>query len=582
MDILLEFTAPILVADDDAVVRLLAREALEQEGFRVVEAADGVAALAEFERIAPAAVLLDVAMPKLDGFGVCRWIRSQPNGRHVPVLMATAYDDIASIRTAYESGATDFITKPIHWPLLSYRVRYLMRASQAIGEWQDQEARIRRLAYYDELTLLPNRNLLMDLLPRYLQKALEDQQAVALLCLDLDHFKNVNDSLGHSQGDELIRGVAKRLMACIREGDLVARMGGDEFLIVLPGRNIEAAATEAATLADTIHRSLDRPFVLQGHELVAAASIGIALYPHDAGNPEDLVKHADTAMYGAKNLGRNTCQFFQREMNLQGLRRLTLVGAMRHALERDEFELYFQPQFSLTDRRICGAETLLRWRNSELGYVSPGEFIPLAEDIGIIRTLGEWVLETACTIKREWMRTGLCGSEFERIAVNVSPRQIWYPDFAARVVAILERVGMELVCGLELELTESSLMRPTEEVTNTFHALKELGIHFAVDDFGTGYSSLSYLQRFPLDVLKIDQSFVRNCTESPGDAAIVRAIIAMAHGLGLEVIAEGVETDAQAEFLSGHGCRLMQGYRFGRPVPRAEFEELLRAQRRDG
>lgn len=570
----------ILVVDDDAVVRLLAREALEQEGFLVAEAVDGRAAMLEFERIRPAALLLDVSMPELDGYGVCRRVRALPQGRHVPVLMATAYDDIASIRAAYDSGATDFITKPIHWPLLGYRIHYLLRASQAIREWQEQDVRIRRLAYYDELTALPNRNLFVEHLRRCLSQALAHGRSVALLCLDLDHFKNVNDSLGHSQGDELIRGVAERLLSCVREGDFVARMGGDEFMVVLAGREMNQAATDAAAVADAIHQSLSRPFLLQDHELVPSASIGIALHPHDAGNAEDLVKHADTAMYGAKELGRNTCQFFKREMNLHGLRRLTLEGAMRHALERGEFELYFQPQYCYARGCITGAETLLRWHNPEQGTISPAEFIPLAEDTGLIRAIGEWVLETACAAKRDWSRAGLCGTEFGRIAVNVSARQIWHPDFSSRVIAMLERVGMECASGLELELTESSLLRQTEEIQHTFRTLKDLGINFALDDFGTGYSSLSYLKRFPLDILKIDQSFVRDCTDDPGDAAIVRAIIAMAHGLGLEVIAEGVETDGQVAFLAGHGCRLMQGYRFGRPLPKAEFEQLLRAQSR--
>lgn len=433
---------------------------------------------------------------------------------------------------------------------------------------------LERKAYVDELTGLANRALLKDHLKLALAQAARDKSSVALLFLDLDRFKHINDSLGHSLGDQLLKEIAERLGGCMRGGDTVARMGGDEFLIVLANLSQGQAKPAADLVAQKVGAALTPPFDLQSHEITATFSIGVALYPQDATDSEELIKYADAAMYAAKAQGRNTYQFYRPEMGLDGIRRLTLESAMRRALEREEFELHFQPQFCQFSDRVIGAEALVRWRREDGRTISPSEFVSLAEETGLILPIGEWVLQQACRAKREWIDRGYCGSNgFQYIAVNVSPRQFWHPGFVKRVLDILGQSRLDQGGGLEMELTESCLMHHSGDIMHTFFRFREAGVRFAVDDFGTGYSSLSYLKKFPLDVLKIDQSFVRGCTTDPGDAAIIRAIIAMTHGLGLKVIAEGVETEEQAAFLKRHGCGLFQGYYFGRPMIKREFEK---------
>ncbi|MDD5035029.1 MAG: EAL domain-containing protein, partial [Methylococcaceae bacterium] len=437
-----------------------------------------------------------------------------------------------------------------------------------------------QMAYYDELTGLANRALLRDHIDLALAQASRHQSSMALLFLDLDRFKNINDSLGHSMGDRLLKGVAERLRACIRCGDTVARMGGDEFVVVLNdlSRGAEQAVAESGRVAEKIGQVLASPFRIQDHEITATFSIGIALCPRDGENGEELIKQADAAMYSAKALGRNNYQFYTPEMGSQGIHRLTLESDLRRALERDEFELYFQPQFSRYSRRVVGAEALIRWRQRDGSLHCPKEFIALAEETGLILPLGEWVLNAACTIKSDWSARGICPPEFEHIAINVSPQQFWSPNFANKVLEIIAKSGLDHAGGLEMELTENCLMRHTDEVMDTFSTLKEAGVRFAVDDFGTGYSSLHYLKKFPLDGLKIDQSFVRDCTKDPGDDAIIRAIIAMADGLGLKVIAEGVERQGQVDFLLSHGCKYFQGFGFGVPVSAKVFEQTYLLQ----
>jgi diguanylate cyclase (GGDEF)-like protein len=433
---------------------------------------------------------------------------------------------------------------------------------------------LERKAYVDELTGLANRALLKDHLKLALAQAARDKSSVALLFLDLDRFKHINDSLGHSLGDQLLKEIAERLSQCMRGGDTVARMGGDEFLIVLSNLAQGQAKQASDHVAQKIGAALTPPFDLQAHEITATFSIGVALYPQDAADSEELIKYADAAMYAAKAQGRNTYQFYRPEMGLDGIRRLTLESAMRRALERDEFELHFQPQFCQFSDRAIGAEALVRWRREDGKTISPAEFISLAEDTGLILPIGEWVLQHACRTQKEWIDQGYCGSNgFQYIAVNVSPRQFWHPSFVKRAMEVIGQFDLGDTGGLEMELTESCLMHHSGDIMHTFFKLREAGVRFAVDDFGTGYSSLSYLKKFPLDVLKIDQSFVRGCTTDPGDAAIIRAIIAMTHGLGLKVIAEGVETEEQAAFLKRHGCSLFQGYYFGRPMSKRDFEK---------
>jgi diguanylate cyclase (GGDEF)-like protein len=431
---------------------------------------------------------------------------------------------------------------------------------------------LERLAYYDDLTGLANRTLLRDHIELALAQAKRRRNSVALLFLDLDRFKNVNDTLGHSVGDQLIRQVAERLRQEVRGGDSVARMGGDEFVVVLNdmSRDVNQVRAEAKSVAEHIGIALMLPFQLGQHEIATSFSIGIALYPHDTESYEELIQFADTAMYVAKENGRNTFRFFHSDMNQRGVRRLSLESSLRRAVDRGEFELFFQPKLNGATGELIGAETLLRWRRDD-DWISPAEFIPIAEETGLILPIGEWVLETALITLRDWLARGICKPSFQ-IGINVSPMQFWHPDFAGRVAAIVKLLAVNANGSLEMELTESCLMRGTHQIMQTFLALREVGIRFALDDFGTGYSNLGYLKLFPLDVLKIDQSFVRDCVDDPSDAAIVRAVIAVAKGLGLDVIAEGVENDRQARFLRDHGCHLLQGYWIARPMPARDFE----------
>ena len=438
-----------------------------------------------------------------------------------------------------------------------------------ISERKASEQRIHRLAYYDALTHLPNRTLFQDRLHTALQHAERQHAWVVLMFLDLDRFKPINDSLGHAAGDRMLKEMAARLLGCVAEDDTVARMGGDEFTLLLqPGATQQAALTRAIHVAEQILASLVKPFVLEGREFFVTASIGIALSPQDGNELSQLMKNADTAMYHAKERGKNNFQFYQADMNASALERLELESDLRHALEQEEFTLYYQPQFSGDGKRLTGAEALLRWRHPRRGLVPPGDFIPVLEELGLVVEVGEWVLKEACQQLRQWHKAKV---RVPKVSVNISARQFSDGQLGMRIANILQETGLPPAC-LELELTESILMREVSEAMQILDGLKSLGLSIAVDDFGTGYSSLNYLKQFPIDVLKIDRTFVDGLPSGEQDAQIARAIIAMAHSLNLAVIAEGVETHEQLEFLREHGCDEVQGYLFGRPMPASRFE----------
>ncbi len=428
------------------------------------------------------------------------------------------------------------------------------------------EAEIERLAYFDTLTGLPNRTLLRDRLQQALAQAGRDDQTVAVLFLDLDRFKGVNDTLGHSLGDELLKKVAGRIRKSLRASDTVARLGGDEFVVLCQGiRGVQ----DVSALAAKIQKTLSRPVSLGEQEIFTSVSIGIALFPEDGRDAETLLKHADLAMYAAKDLGRNAFQFYAEELNLRARERMELEVSLRRGLREEEFFLCYQPQIDLQDGRITGVEALLRWRHPLRGLIPPTQFIPVAEDSGLILPLGEWVLRTACRQCREWQQAGFPQM---RVAVNLSGVQFKQSGFVGTVRAALEESGLE-PCWLELELTESILMESGERTSQVLSELKKMGLRLAIDDFGTGYSSLAYLKNFPIDRIKIAQDFVRDIPGDPNDSAIVEAIIAMARSLDLQVIAEGVETRRQLEFLSARRCMEMQGYYFARPLPEKELRE---------
>ncbi|MDN2703294.1 MULTISPECIES: EAL domain-containing protein [unclassified Janthinobacterium] len=444
----------------------------------------------------------------------------------------------------------------------------LVAVARDITERKDAEQRLMKLAHFDTLTGLPNRSQFYVSLTHSLAQAAEHQWAVAVLFMDIDRFKNINDTLGHTIGDDLLRQFSSRLVDCLRVRDTIGRFGGDEFatILVLPD-----GAQHAVGVVHKVREAMRKPFDLQGHEVTVTVSIGISVYPDDGVDADTLIQYADTAMYRAKEAGRDAFRFFTAEMNAQSMARLDMENALRRAIDNEEFVLFFQPKVNIISGRISGAEALIRWRRPGHGMVSPALFIPLLEETGLIVRVGNWVLDEACKKISEW---GASSIGPVHLSVNVSGIQFFVGGLEEEVLKAIRKyeIAPEL---LELELTESSLMSNAEETIAVLRNLKALGIQISIDDFGTGYSSLAYLKRFPIDKLKIDIAFVREVTSNPDDAAIVLAIISMAHSMKLEVIAEGVENDAQLAYLRRHGCDEMQGYYFSRPVPHEEFEQML-------
>jgi diguanylate cyclase (GGDEF)-like protein len=452
-----------------------------------------------------------------------------------------------------------------------------------VVERKRAEEAFRYQAYYDALTGLPNRTLLKDRLSKALASARRRKDKVALLFLDLDRFKDINDSLGHSVGDLLLKEVAERLKTWAREQDTVARLGGDEFLIVLTSvRDIPCAAIAAERLMDTMIAE----FVVQGHPLMVSCSLGISIFPEHGADGETLIKNADAAMYSAKDYGRNNFQFFMEDMTAEVVERLTLESSLRLALEKRELFLVYQPQMDIASGRITGLEALLRWQHPELGLVPPDKFIRIAENSGLIVPIGEWVLRTACSQSRKWQDEGLPAVS---VAVNVSAVQFRQAGFCELIRRVLHKTALAPQY-LELELTESLLLSNADVTFSVLQELKAMGLKLAIDDFGTGYSSLSYLRQFPVSKLKIDRSFIRDIAVNPDDAAITTAIISMAKSLSLKVIAEGVEDEAQMSFLRAHQCDEIQGYYFSKPLAvdkvadklRGDYPEHVRAQASGG
>ena len=459
------------------------------------------------------------------------------------------------------------------------------KALRMIGSMMDitarrqAEDRLSYLAYYDALTGLANRTLFEDRLPQALNLAQRNEQMLAVMLLDLDRFKNINDTLGHNTGDLLLRGVAERLTGCLRGSDTVARFAGDGFALLLTqiSRKEDAAKIAKRTqknaleIAQNILEALKAPFTFDGHELYSTASIGISVYPHDGGEPQALLKNAGAALHAIKEQGGNGYQFYAESMNARAVEQLTFESGLRRALEREEFVLYYQPQVDIISGQILAVEALVRWQSPGLGFVSPGDFIPLAETNGLIVPIGEWTLREACAQNKSWQQEGLPPL---RMSVNLSPRQFEQPNLIETVARVLDETGLD-ANFLEFELTEGSIMKNAERAIATLRKLKEMQIQIAIDDFGSGYSSLSYLKRFPIDRLKIDQSFVRDATSDPTDAAIIMAIITLAQNLRLKVIAEGVETEEQLRFLRLLRCDEMQGWLFSKALPAEALKQLL-------
>lgn len=571
----------ILIIDDDPLIRLLVATALQAVGLQTTEAASGEEGLKQFIERGADAVMLDVMMPDgMDGFVTCAEFRNLPNGQHIPVLMMTGLEDMESINRAYEAGATDFITKPINIPLLGHRVRYMLRASHTTKRLVESERRLHRMAYFDNLTELPNRQFFREHLQGMITLAHRQKLKLAVLFLDLDGFKRINDTLGHHLGDRILQATSERLRKSLRaddtlirrgstqNGNSLARQGGDEFTVLLP---MLEHNEDAAIIAERMLENMAQSLILGDHEIYTTISIGIAIFPDDGETAEELLKNADLAMYYAKRDGGNLYRYFSAAMTEAALRRLTLENHLRKAGGRDELVLYFQPQLDVAIGKFCGAEALIRWDSQELGRISPVEFIPLAEETGLIISIGEWVLRQACSQAKAWINKGI---PFSRMAVNVSAMQFLHKGFSSLVSSILAETGLEPHV-LELELTESALISDEDGVLDVLLSLKRIGVQLAIDDFGTGYSSLSRLKNFPIDRLKIDQSFVRDIELNADNAAIAAAVLAMAESMGMKVTAEGVETEVQLAFLIKKGCHELQGYLLSKPLPSAQAEAFL-------
>jgi diguanylate cyclase (GGDEF)-like protein len=519
-------------------------------------------------------ILSDFALPVFDGLQALEIaVRMCPNTPFIFVT-GTMGEDIAV--ESLKSGATDYVLKQNISRLESAIRRALaeraerLRRQQAEEKLAESEAQLRHLAYHDSLTALPNRAFLQDRLPGTLVAARRHGQKAALLFIDLDNFKSINDSLGHSIGDLVLKHIGERLLKTARANDIVARLGGDEFVVVLSGMN---ETTDAAIAANRVRHAIASDFFEQEHLLNTTCSIGISVFPDDGSDSETLLKKADIALFSAKASGRNSWQFITQEMNARAQERINLERSLRLALENDQFFLEYQPEFELASGKVVAAEALLRWRHPDLGIVGPNLFIPIAESRGEIVAIGEWVLRTACAQAKLWHEQG---ADSLAIAVNVSAIQLRQEHFLKLITNVLSETGLPPEF-LELELTESIFLACDRKMISLLQELRKIGVKLAIDDFGTGYCSFGYLKRFRFSKLKIDGSFVRTISDDPNDAAVITAMISMAKILQMKVIAECVETRQQGDFLQSIGCDEIQGYFFSRPLSAAAFAEFIRS-----
>jgi diguanylate cyclase (GGDEF)-like protein len=569
----------LVIDDNEGRARELAQH-LESSGQEVHVTAWGTDTLSEVAALSPELILMDIGQPGADN--AVRYAALTETLENVPLVVIASQDREAEVIGCLDSGASDWITWPVNGPLVCVRICALIAAKQdrearrrLSGELDERrraddgagiEAQrdYRFLATHDPLTGLPTLQMFDEFVSKSIAQAQRHQQKMAVICLDLDNFKQINDVLGHAVGDQLLQAVAQRLRQSVRQSDMVARLGGDEFMIVLVNL---ARREDAAVVAAKVVGVLSRPHGLADQEIFMTPSVGISLFPDHGDSAETLIGHAEVAMRAVKDQGRASFMYYVPDENKNARERMQLEYYMRDALERGQFVLYFQPQVDARKGNLVGAEALIRWIHPELGMVSPADFIPIAEASGLIRPLGDWVIREACLQKKRWEQQGLGGFP---ISVNVSYRQLTAGRLAQTVQQVLKATGLE-AGHLDLEITENTIMDQLTKALDTLKACKDLGVTISIDDFGTGYSSLSVLGTLPAHTLKIDQSFVRDIHTSATRAAITRTVIAVAIELGLATIAEGVETEEEMEFVAALGCTRMQGYLFSRPVPADEF-----------
>lgn len=691
----------ILTIDDDAMMRLLLHDILQQENFDVVVAGSGSEGLEILKNCRPDLVLLDVIMPGMNGFECLQIIRAMPDMAMLPIVMLTGADDVESINQAFKFGASQFIAKPINWPILPHQLRYILRANatlldltkreeelrlaqtiarlgswdwtvtsdtlqwseevfnllevnpvdfkghiqdfyqalgykeaetlrqvitnslsngspfqlqlplqhrdgiqhvlivkgemrinadtvtriqgtiQDISERQRIEEQIRLLSYYDTLTGLPNRSLFKEVLGQAMSYCDRYHAVICSLFISIDRFKRINETLGPSVGDRLLKQFAERLVSLVRDCDfvamsadydlsdaLVSRLGGNEFTVLL---NHIQDTRDSVKVANRVFQQMAESFQIDNHEIFLGIHIGIVAYPGDGEDQDAIIKNGEFAMSVAREQGPNTYQFFSNSLNVAAFHKLSMENNLCRAIERDELILYYQPKVNIREQRVVGCEALIRWQHPEFGLVPPTQFIPIAEDSGLIIPISQWVVETACRQMWTWQRQGLPAIT---MAVNVSVHQFRQQGFVKQVESLLSQFALPASC-LKLELTESILLHGIEEALITLREFKKLGVQISIDDFGTGYSSLAYLRKLPISELKIDRSFIRDIPYNEEDMAITGAILALAKSLAIEVVAEGVEHEQQAEFLLTHDCEIAQGFKYSKPVPAAEFIEFL-------
>ena len=575
----------ILVCDDDSMQRLLIRQCLESEGMRILEAKDGYEALELVANNAPDFVFMDVDMPGISGIETCRRLRARDDAADVPVLIVTGADDQETIDLGFEAGATHYITKPLNWPLLGRLVKYMLRSAENLQELKAKEDHLRYLAYFDHLTDLPNRRSFTEQLRRNLVNCEKTKGQVGLIMIDIDHFKRINDSIGHERGDIVLKRIASKLQTCAAEmGPIatafpgarreypadafaleIARPGGDEFSLIV--RNPEDL-DQLMDIAEHVIDCLSEPIQIPGHTLVITPSIGIAMAPDHGRVPEELLIRADAATYAAKAEGRQRARLYDTTIADDSAMELAIEEGLRQALAGTGLSLVYQPQVDLFTGAIIGAEALVRWQDTDGNHVSPERFIPVAERSGVINDLGDWILNQVNKDAKAF--AGQLPSKLA-LAVNLSPLQFNQSNFVERLTSTLKQ--LEIQYKIELELTEGAIMQSGNDSISKLKQLKNLGFKLAIDDFGTGYSSLNYLRRFPIDKLKIDRTFVNDIGTESGNG-IVNAIVSMAQALGLDLVAEGVETAEQAAYLRERGCYSLQGYLISKPVPIQELVKL--------